>query len=305
MHPRISLGQWRALVAVVEAGGYGPAAEQLHKAQSTVSYSVQTIERLLDVKLFEMHGRRGRLTPAGQVLYRRARALLDEALALEHGAASVAAGWEPELRIAVEIIFPTWLLLECLQRLSEERPEIRVELYESVLGGTDELLRARQVDVAIASQLPSGFAGDAIMQIRSVAVAAPSHPLHHLGRELSIQDLRRHRHLVIRDTGSERSRQVGWQGAEQRLTVSDKATAIAAVCGGLGFSWFPEELIRRELDDATLVPLPLREAAELFGTLYLVFADPDYPGRAASRLAAIIRQRVSECGLPCVEERGQ
>ena len=39
--PRISLEQWRALVAVVEAGGYGQAAEQLHKSQSTVTYAIQ------------------------------------------------------------------------------------------------------------------------------------------------------------------------------------------------------------------------------------------------------------------------
>ena len=35
--PRISLEQWRALQAVVEAGGYAQAAEALHKSQSTLT----------------------------------------------------------------------------------------------------------------------------------------------------------------------------------------------------------------------------------------------------------------------------
>src|SRR5688572_28815874 len=100
VNPRISLDQWRALVAVVESGGYAAAATQLHKTQSSVSYLVQKIEQLLDVRLFTLEGRRAKLTPHGEVLYRRARALVDEAEAIERAAQTLAAGWEPELRIA-------------------------------------------------------------------------------------------------------------------------------------------------------------------------------------------------------------
>lgn len=293
--PRITLEQWRALAAVVEAGGYAQAAGRLHKSQSTVTYAVQQIEKLLDLKVFEIQGRKAQLTPAGQVLYRRARNLVEEATALEVGAAGLAAGWEAEIAIAVEIIFPTWLLLDCLQKFFDERPDTRVELHESVLGGTDELLTQRRVDFAIGSAVPKGFVGDAIMQVRGIAAAAPAHPLHRLNRKLTYRDLRRHRHLIIRDSGAERTRQVGWQEGEQRLTVSNKATSIAAATRGLGFSWFPEEMIRKELESGALKPLPLAEGAERYGALYLMFADRDYPGRAAWRLAEIIREEVKGC----------
>ena len=85
--PRITLEQWRALRAVVEAGGYAQAAEVLHKTQSTLTYAVQKIERLLDLKVFEIRGRKAGLTEPGQVLYRRARTLLEVATLLERGAA--------------------------------------------------------------------------------------------------------------------------------------------------------------------------------------------------------------------------
>src|SRR5689334_5979394 len=104
--PRITLEQWRALQAVVEAGGYAQAAESLHKSQSTVTYAVQKIQELLGVEVFEIRGRKAVLTQAGEVLYRRARTLLEEAAALERGAAEMARDWQPEIRIAVEIIFP-------------------------------------------------------------------------------------------------------------------------------------------------------------------------------------------------------
>jgi DNA-binding transcriptional LysR family regulator len=294
-NPRISLEQWRSLLAVVDAGGYAQAAEVLHKSQSAVTYAVQKMETLLGVKVFEVVGRKAHLTPTGEVLYRRAKALLEEAGALEGAAGSLAEGWEPELRLAVEIIFPTWLLLQCFARFADERPQTRVELYETVLSGTEEALMQRRVDLAVCSKVPPGFAGDLLMRVRFIAAAHPDHALHRLGRELTLQDLRKHRHLVIRDTGSQR-RSGTWLGAEQSWTVSHKATSIHAAGMGLGFAWFPEETVRAELKRGVLKPLPLREGRENWADLYLVFADRDYAGRGALRLAEIIREHVSgEC----------
>jgi DNA-binding transcriptional LysR family regulator len=289
---RITLDQWRALRAVVETGGYAAAAAAISRSQPAITYAVQKLEKALGVKVFEIRGRKARLTAVGEVLYRRARALLDEAGALEHAARDLAAGWEPELRLAVEIVFPTWLLLQAFADFAQERPDTRIELYETVLSGTDEMLLARTVDLAVCSQVPPGHIGDPLLQLTFVAVAHPDHPLHRLGRPLTAQDLRQHRQLVLRDTGSRRDRAVAWLGSEQRWTLSNKATSIHAATLGLGFAWYAEDTIRSELAAGTLKPLPLREGAERRGQLYLVFADPDYAGPGARRLAAIIRERV-------------
>lgn len=294
LNPRISLEQWRALLAVVDTGGYAQAAAFLHKSQSAVTYAVQKMEALLGVKIFEVVGRKARLTSTGEVLYRRAKSLLEEAGDLEKAAGTLAAGWEPELKLAVEIIFPTWLLLQCFARFAAERPETRIELYETVLSGTEEALLERRVDLAICSEVPRGFVGDFLMRLRFVPVAHPEHPLHRLGRELTLQDLRKHRHLVIRDTGSQR-RGGTWLGAEQTWTISHKATSIHAAVMGLGFAWYSEEMVRAELDSGALKVLPLRAGGERWGDLYLVYSDRDYTGPGTLRLAEIIREGVRPC----------
>jgi DNA-binding transcriptional LysR family regulator len=284
--PRITLEQWRALQAVVESGGYAQAAEALHKSQSTVTYAVQQIQKLLDVNVFEIRGRKAVLTDSGRVLYRRARTLLEEAAALERGAAQMAKDWQPEIRIAAEIIFPTWVLLECLGEFAKERPETRIEVYETVLAGTQEMLAAGQVDIAIGSA-QAGVTGMALGTVRFIAVAHPDHPLHHLGRPLTLRDLKRHRHIFIRDTSSRRKADV--TGPELRWTVSHKATSIRAVTMGLGFAWLPEDTISAELAAGTLKLLPLKDGVEREGSVFLAFSDPEFPGRDAARLADIIR----------------
>ncbi|NDY95620.1 LysR family transcriptional regulator [Wenzhouxiangella limi] len=289
MTPRITLEQWRALIAVHDHGGYAQAAAALNKSQSTVSYAVHRIEDLLDVRAFERQGRKAHLTAAGQMLVRRARALIEEAERLERAAALAAGGWETELRVAAEVIFPTWRMLDCLDRLCRAQPGLRVQLHESVLGGTAELLTSGRVDLAIASSIPAGFIGDPLTRVRFIAAAAPDHALHRLNRPLTAEDLRRHRHLVVRDSATQPAGSQAPRASDQRWTVTAKATSIAAACRGYGFAWYAEDIIRSELDSGALKPLPLAHGAERWATLYLVYADPDSAGPAARALADLLR----------------
>jgi len=290
--PKITLDQWSALVAVVEAGGYAQASERLHRTQSTVTYTIKKLEDLLGVKVFELRGRKAALTPNGQVMYRRGKALVDEAARLERVAAGLARGLEPEIRLAVDIIFPTWLLLDCFAEFGRDHPDTRIELIESVLGGTEEALSEGRVDIAIGGLVPGGFLADPLMQVRFICAATPNHPLHRLGRQLTLDDLHQHRHLVVRDSGAQRSRAGGWLN-ETRWTMSNKATSIRAACMGLGFAWYAEQSIREELESGALLPLPLEEGSERFVALYLIFADRDTIGPGTRRLVEIIRERTA------------
>lgn len=291
----ISLEQWRALVAVVDAGGYAKASAVLNKSQSAVTYAVQTLESRLGVRAFEIRGRKAALTPTGELLVRRARALLEEADALERVGRTLSAGWEAEIGLAAEIVFPSWLLLKCLERFGAESPHTRIEVVESVLGGTAEALVRRQVDLAISGAVPPGFLGEPLMLLRFVLVAHPAHALHRLGRALTLQDLRVQRQLVVRESGSTRATRPSLE-ATQRWTVGHLATSLEAVRAGYGYAWLPEERIRDELAQGTLRPLPMREGGLRFAQLYLIFADRDAAGPGARRLAQIIHEATqSEC----------
>lgn len=288
--PRVTLEQWAVLQAVVEEGSFARAAEALNKSQSAVSYALKGMQQQLPVEVLTLKGRKAELTEAGRLLLRRASALLEEARSLERLAATLAQGWEPEVRLAVEAIFPPDLLLETLAEFAPVSGRSRVQVIESVLFGTLEILLNRQADLVITARTPPGFLGEALLPIEFVAVASPKHPLHQLGRELTEHDLRMHRQLVVRDTGLRRQEDAGWLGAEERWTVSNLATSIRFVTQGLGFAWIPKEHIRTELEQGLLRPLPLEYGARRKVELYLVFADRDNAGPATQTLARLLRE---------------
>lgn len=290
MNPQITLEQWRALVTVVDAGGYAQAAEILNKSQSAVTYAVQKIESMLDIKAFEIKGRKAQLTPTGQMLYRRALALVSEASDLEKAAHQFSAGWEAEIHIAVEILFPSELLLACLNRFSLDSPRTRIELIESVLGGTADALLKGDADLVISPHQPVGFLGELLMRVKLIAVAHANHPLHHYGRELTYRDLQTHRHIVVRDSGTKRDRRAMSVEVDQRWTVSNISTSIQAVSMGFGFAWLPEEHIAKQLKTGVLMPLSLKEGGVLEVPLYLILANPDFSGEGVKHLASIIRE---------------
>ena len=190
------------------------------------------------------------------------------------------------------MIFPSWLLLRCLDAFGAESPQTRIELVESVISGTPEAIEQGTADLALTAHVPDGYEGEPLMRLRFVAAAHPEHPLHRLRRRLTYRDLRAHRHLVVRDTGSARSKAQVSIDAAQRWTVSQLATSIEAARAGLGFAWFPVEHIRADLAEGRLKPLPLGAASERYAQLYLVIADSELAGAGVLRLAQIIRDAV-------------
>lgn len=88
---RVTLKQWRIFQAVVDYGGFNLAASNLYLSQSTVSYSIAKLEKMLGVQLLEVEGRRSRLTAAGKEIYNMSRYILRAAGEVEEMAKHLAA----------------------------------------------------------------------------------------------------------------------------------------------------------------------------------------------------------------------
>lgn len=291
--PRISLDQWRVLQAIVDHGGYAQAAAALHRSQSAISYSIKQLQLQLGLPLLEVRGRKAQLTEAGEALLGRSRQLLEEALALEELAHHLEQGREAEIRLVVDAAFPANLLLNALHTFAPQDKGTRVLLEEVVLSGAAEALEEGQADLVIGADLTSGFLSDALLEIEFVAVAHPQHPLHQLGRKLTMGDLQKEMQVVVKDSGQRAPRDFGWLGAEHRWTVSSIDTAVTTISRGLGYGWLPQHQISEQLARQQLAPLPLSAGRRYSSHLYLTYGQ-EHPGPASRLLGELIKQQVND-----------
>lgn len=289
----IPLDYWHSFAAVVKHQGYAQAARHLHKSQSSVSYAVAQLQGRLGVRLFEPSGRKSVLTESGQALYQRCQLLLQHAADLEDHASQLAQGWEAEVRLVVDTAFPTDCLMAALAGFERLKRATQIKLSEVVLSGADEALHSGKADIVITTHPPSAHLCSRLLDIEFIAVAHPEHPLQQHTHPLQQNDLRRHRQIVVSDSGPEQ-RDAGWLGSEQRWSVSSFETSIEILEQGLGYAWLPAHRIRQSLQEGRLQPLNLYSGGRQQTDLYLLVVESSATQTGTMALTDILRTEASK-----------
>jgi DNA-binding transcriptional LysR family regulator len=293
--PRVTLEQWRVLQSVVDKGGFAQAAEALHKSQSSVSYTVAKLQEQLGYPLLIIEGRKAKLTERGEVLLRRSRHLIKEAVELEELAHTLGQGWEPELELVVDQVFPTPALLRALNAFEPQSQGTQVQLKEVVLSGGLEALKLGSPDLVLTSLVPKGYLADPIVNVELMAVASPNHALFQEGAPINNERLSRELQLVIRDSAVESSIDSGWLGTERRWTVSSVQSALEIVVSGIGFAWLPKADIESEIKLGQLKKLDLISGGERSFHLYAIFGKGQRTGPATRLLVELLQAECNMC----------
>jgi DNA-binding transcriptional LysR family regulator len=281
MIPRTSAEQWAVLAAVLDQGSFAKAAAALHRSQPAVSYAISHLQESLGVKLLEIQGRRAVLTPHGEILLKRARAVIRDLGAVESLAQVLKRGWEPEIRLVVDAAFPRARLLEILGELRGLCPDTQLQLDDAVLSGAEEAILDGSADVVVSTAVPSGVLGTWLLDVDFIAVASPRHALFQLDHALGTDDLERHTQAVVRDSGRKNPRDSGWLGGNVRCTVNSVEASLAIVRAGIAYAWLPEHLVSEAMQAGELKALPLAAGGTRKLPLYLVLVRPALAGPAA------------------------
>jgi DNA-binding transcriptional LysR family regulator len=287
--PKSTLEQWRIFQAVVEHGGYAQAAEKLNKSQSSLNHAIAKLQQTLGVALLEVRGRKAYLTEAGDMFLRRAKLMNQQMQELELLAHNIHLGWEAEVRLAVEIAHPRRPLNRALQSYYPLSRGTQLQMFDSVLSGTEEIIREQKADIVICGHVPKGFLGEPLAEVTFVPVCHPQHPLA-LGKGMITADeLSQQLQIVIRDTAKHPKELSGWLKAEQRWTVTSLHEAIEILLTGMGFAWLPLHLIEGFIQRQQIYRLPLHEGNERKIFTHLVLPAPDRLGLSAKCLLECLR----------------
>lgn len=145
----LDLRRLRLLDVFARVGTVRATAGERTMSPSAVSQQLALLEAETGAVLFERSGRRMTLTPAGEHLAERARALLDQADALDAELADLASGPVGRVRVGGFASAISSILIPAVRRLAHINPHLEIELLEiEPRDSTTALLQGR-LDLAV------------------------------------------------------------------------------------------------------------------------------------------------------------
>lgn len=265
---RPTIRQLEYAVAVADHLSFRRAARSCHVSQPALSAQIRDLETNLGLELFERDRRRVLVTPVGERLVARARAVLREADGFVEAANSHKQPLVGDLRIGVIPTVAPYVLPAVLRAANETYPELRVLLREEQThalvdrlqrGELDMLLLALEADLGEAETLP--------LYSDPFVVAMPSG--HRLASRRSVNeaDLEDETLLLLEDGHClrEQALAVCRFGKARELgdfRASSLNTLVRMVEGGLGITLLPGMAVSSEVHgDGNLVVRPVVKRA--------------------------------------------
>ncbi|MCH0563570.1 MULTISPECIES: LysR substrate-binding domain-containing protein [unclassified Streptomyces] len=248
-----SLSQLRAFAAVAEHLHFRDAAAAIGMSQPALSGAVSALEETLGVTLLERTTRKVLLSPAGERLAVRAKAVLDEVGALLEEAEAVRAPFTGALRLGVIPTVAPYLLPTVLGLVHERYPDLDLQVHEEQTASLVDGLHSGRLDLLLLA-VPLGVPGIAELPLFDedfVLVTPLGHRLG--GREGIAREALKELNLLLLDEGHclrdqalEICREAGREDAPVTTTAAGLSTLVQLVAGGLGCTLLPRTALRLE-----------------------------------------------------------
>jgi DNA-binding transcriptional LysR family regulator len=233
-------------IAVAEERHFGRAALRLHMAQPPLSQQIRQLEELLGTPLLVRTTRKVDLTPAGQVLLDRGRALLQELDALVEDVQQVGAGATGVIRVGFTGTATYRLMPGIVQAARRTLPGLRITVQGEMLTPQMEAaLEEGRLDVAVLRPpvRSDEIALRLLEQDQLVAALPADSPLAERGT-LDITDLSAEDFIgypsssAVSSISVEACRKAGFQ---PRLVQEAKETStlLSLVAAGMGVALVP------------------------------------------------------------------
>jgi LysR family hydrogen peroxide-inducible transcriptional activator len=266
-----SLSQLRAFAAVAEHLHFRDAAAAIGMSQPALSGAVSALEETLGVTLLERTTRKVLLSPAGERLAVRAKAVLDEVGALLEEAEAVRAPFTGVLRLGVIPTVAPYLLPAVLRLVHERYPHLDLEVHEEQTASLLDGLHSGRLDLLLLA-VPLGVPGVVELPLFDEDFVLVT-PLDHWlgGREGIPREALKELDLLLLDEGHClrdqaldicREAGLGFKGAGRSpsveggggrragapvtTTAAGLSTLVQLVAGGLGCTLLPRTALKLE-----------------------------------------------------------
>jgi len=259
----VSLDQLRTFIAAADEGSFSAAGRRLRRAQSVVSQTLANLEGQLGVKLFDRRGHLPVLTDQGRALLADARAVAGDVDLLKARAKSLAGGLEPELSVAVDVMFPDATFTDAVAAFQKEFPAtpLRFDIESSAV--IEPVLDRRCAIGVVGSWalMAPQLNREPLLSVRVPMLVSPAHPLASRRGRIPISVLAEHIQISHIDT-CDMTRILGASRAKypKIWRVSHFGAKIAFLRAGLGFGGMPLHTVEADLASGALVEITAEDA---------------------------------------------
>lgn len=246
-----SLAQLRAFAAVAEHLHFRDAAAAIGMSQPALSGAVSALEVALGVQLLERTTRKVLLSPAGERLAVRAKAVLEAVGELMEEAEAVRAPFTGVLRLGVIPTVAPYLLPNVLRLVHDRYPDLDLQVHEEQTSSLLEGLGAGRLDLLLLA-VPLGVPGVTELPLFDEDFVLVTPDDHWLGGRQDIpREALRELHLLLLDEGHclrdqalDICREAGrTEGAPVTTTAAGLSTLVQLVAGGLGVTLLPRTAV--------------------------------------------------------------
>ncbi|HHF7372904.1 LysR family transcriptional regulator [Legionella bozemanae] len=283
---KVTLEQWRVLQTVIDEGSFAKAAIKLHKSQSNISYTITKLQDMLGLQLLQLEGRKAVLTEHGVELLKLSRQITRAAKNVENAALNLKSSHEKSLRLAIDELFPSPLLMAVLQEFGQKNKHTKLIINQGLLSGPSDQLIHGEAELALISKIPEGYTGNKLMDVHFLPYAHKDSSLHQ--KQVTLEDLYDERYLIAQDSGRNKKRNEGWLGSEFHWKVSTLEMKIQCVVYGIGFGWLPQQIV--EARNLPILPLNMEENNIRTYPVYLVHHQPQEVGPSAKLLIDLFKK---------------
>jgi len=266
-------------VAVVESGGFSPAAKLLGISKSAVSKRINLLEQSLGVKLLHRTTRKISLTEAGEHFFEHAAIANNAAKDAEDAVAQLQGEPQGRLRINTPMSFGRLHIAPFIPAFLKRYPKISIDMVMS-----DEVidLVGAGFDVAVRSGTlaDSSLIARKLAPLHSVLCASPEYLKQH-GTPLTLDDLKQHNCILFSYSRDLKEWSFSQNGRTQAIEVSgnyqvNNSEALKeALLQGIGIGRLPTFVAGTEIKAGRLVPL-FTDHDMNEQSIYAVFLERQY-----------------------------
>jgi DNA-binding transcriptional LysR family regulator len=254
----VSLDQLRTFIAAADEGSFSAAGRRLRRAQSVVSQTLANLEGQLGVKLFDRSGHLPVLTDQGRALLANARAVAGDVDLLKARAKSLAGGLEPELSVAVDVMFPETTFTGAVAAFQKEFPAtlLRFDIESSAV--IEPVVEGRCGIGVVGSWAlaPPQLAHEVLLTVRVPQVVSAQHPLARYRGRIPTRVLAEHIQISHIDP-SDMTQAFGAARFKypKIWRLSHFGAKLAFLRAGFGFGGMPLHTIEEDLASGALVEI--------------------------------------------------